>query len=156
MKEELTEIRKKLSKVLKKERFEHTIGVMYTAASLAMRYGADMEQALTAGLLHDCGKFCSAKDQLKLCEKKGIELTESERAMPALIHAKLGAYLARHEYGIKDEAVLNAIILSRTGRRSRDWQKCADLRLQISMRPYADQRARQQDIWKAAGKRLTR
>ena len=85
MKEELTEIRKKLSKVLKKERFEHTIGVMYTAASLAMRYGADMEQALTAGLLHDCGKFCSAKDQLKLCEKKGIELTESERAMPALI-----------------------------------------------------------------------
>ena len=48
MKEELTEIRKKLSKVLKKERFEHTIGVMYTAASLAMRYGADMEQALTA------------------------------------------------------------------------------------------------------------
>lgn len=116
MKEELTEIRKKLSKVLKKERFEHTIGVMYTAASLAMRYGADMEQALTAGLLHDCGKFCSAKDQLKLCEKKGIELTESERAMPALIHAKLGAYLARHEYGIKDEAVLNAITYHTTGR----------------------------------------
>lgn len=116
MTEELTEIRKRLAKVLKKERFEHTIGVMYTAASLAMRYGADMEQALTAGLLHDCGKFCSAKDQLKLCEKKGIDLTESEIAMPALIHAKLGAYLARHEYGIKDEAVLSAITYHTTGR----------------------------------------
>ena len=102
MTEQLTEIRKRLSKVLKKERFEHTIGVMYTAASLAMRYGEDVEQAMTAGLLHDCGKFCPAKEQIKLCKKNGISLTESEIEMPALIHAKLGAYLARHEYGVKD------------------------------------------------------
>ena len=57
MTEELLEIRKKLSKKLKKDRFEHTIGVMYTAASLAMCYGEDVEKALTAGLLHDCAKY---------------------------------------------------------------------------------------------------
>ena len=38
MTENLKEIKKDLAKKLKKERFEHTEGVMYTAAALAMRY----------------------------------------------------------------------------------------------------------------------
>ena len=104
MKEELLHIKKELSKKLKKERFEHTVGVMYTSASLAMR------------LLHDCGKYCSAKEQLKLCEKYKITLTDLEHSMPALIHAKLGAYLAENEYGIKDREVLDAITYHTTGR----------------------------------------
>ena len=116
MTEELLEIRKKLSKKLKKDRFEHTIGVMYTAASLAMCYGEDVEKALTAGLLHDCAKYCSSEDQLVLCRKHGIELTESELEMPALIHAKLGAYLASHKYKIKDPDILDAIKYHTTGR----------------------------------------
>lgn len=116
MTEELRTIQKELSKKLKKERYEHTIGVMYTAASLAMCYGCDIGKALTAGLLHDCGKFCSAKEQIRLCEKYRIELTDSELAMPALIHAKLGAYLAGHEYGVTDPEILNAITYHTTGR----------------------------------------
>ena len=51
MKEELLHIKKELSKKLKKERFEHTVGVMYTSASLAMRLRANIEKAMTAGLL---------------------------------------------------------------------------------------------------------
>ena len=116
MTEELTKIRKDLKKKLKKERFEHTVGVMYTAASLAMRFGADIQKALTAGLLHDCGKYCSVNAQIKLCGKYGIELTKSELDMPALIHAQLGAYLAEHEYGIKDPEILNAVAYHTTGR----------------------------------------
>ncbi len=116
MTERLTEIRKTLHKKLKKERYEHTIGVMYTASSLAMCYGTDVQKALTAGLLHDCGKYCPMKEQIKLCEKHGISLTESELDMPALIHAKLGAYLAEYEYGIKDQAVLDAVRYHTTGR----------------------------------------
>ena len=116
MTEELLKIRKDLSKKLKKERFEHTIGVMYTAASLAMCYGSDIQKALTAGLLHDCGKYCSAKEQIKLCRKYDIQLTEPELEMPALVHAKLGAYLARHEYKVKDQDVLDAITCHTTGR----------------------------------------
>lgn len=116
MTEKLIDIRKNLLKKLKKERFEHTIGVMYTAASLAMCYGEDIEKALTAGLLHDCGKFCPAKEQIRLCEKYAISLSESELAMPALIHAKLGAYLAENEYKIKDREILDAITWHTTGK----------------------------------------
>ena len=57
---DLEEIQKKLEKKLKKERYQHTLGVMYTAASMAMRFDADIHQAMLAGLLHDCGKYCSS------------------------------------------------------------------------------------------------
>ena len=69
MKMDIEKIEKKLEKNLKKERYQHTLGVMYTAASLAMRYDENMEEALLAGLLHDCGKFGSVKEQIKLCKK---------------------------------------------------------------------------------------
>ena len=51
-----TEIEKKLKKELDKERYTHTLGVMYTAAALAMAHHANLEQAMYAGLLHDCAK----------------------------------------------------------------------------------------------------
>ena len=113
---DLEEIQKKLEKKLKKERYQHTLGVMYTAASMAMRFDADIHQAMLAGLLHDCGKYCSSKDQIKLCKKYKLELTDAEEEIPALIHAKLGAYLAREEYKVEDEEILNAIRHHTTGR----------------------------------------
>ena len=50
----LKKIRKAMEKTLDSKRFEHTLGVEYTAAALAMRYGEDLMKAQTAGLLHDC------------------------------------------------------------------------------------------------------
>ncbi|MGC4019629.1 MAG: bis(5'-nucleosyl)-tetraphosphatase (symmetrical) YqeK [Muricomes sp.] len=109
-------IQRKLEKRLKPERYRHTMGVMYTAASLSMCHRENISKAMLAGLLHDCGKFGSGKDQMKLCREYGIELTDTELNMPALIHAKLGAYLAEHEYNIKDTDILNAITWHTTGR----------------------------------------
>ena len=40
---------KKLKKHLDEERYVHTLGVMYTAAALAMAHGDDLEKAQTAG-----------------------------------------------------------------------------------------------------------
>lgn len=116
MNEQLTKIRNDLSDLLKKERYEHTIGVMYTAASLAMRYGIDIEKAMLAGLVHDCAKYCPPKEQIRLCKKNGIELSESELEMPALIHARLGSFLAEKKYHIHDQEVLNAVLWHTTGR----------------------------------------
>ena len=113
---DIHKIRRELENVLKKDRYDHTLGVMYTAASLAMVHGVDLEQALLAGLLHDCAKYRSNQEQLKLAPKYGLKLTASEKEIPALIHAKLGAYLAEHTYGVKDEAVLQAIRSHTTGR----------------------------------------
>lgn len=114
---DLETIQKKLEKKLKKNRYQHTLGVMFTAASMAMRFETDIHKAMLAGLLHDCGKFCSSKDQIKLCDKLGLTLSDAEREVPALIHAKLGARLAKEEYEVDDEDVLNAIRHHTTGRQ---------------------------------------
>ena len=109
-------IRKQLKKELDKARYEHTIGVMDTAACLAMRYGCDMNKALTAGLLHDCAKCIPNDGKLRLCKKYGIEITPAEKKAPFLLHAKLGSYLAREEYGVEDPEILSAIACHTTGK----------------------------------------
>ena len=42
---DLKKIRKAMEKELDPKRYEHTLGVAYTAASLAMCYGADCRHA---------------------------------------------------------------------------------------------------------------
>lgn len=109
------EIRKKLKKELDKERYEHTIGVMYTAASLAMAYECSIEDAMTAGLLHDCAKCIPNEEKIRLCRKHDIAITDVEHKNPYLLHAKLGAFLAKTEYGIKKSDILHAIQVHTTG-----------------------------------------
>ena len=94
-------IKKTLSKQLEPKRYEHTIGVAHMAAALAMRYEVDMEKAYLAGLLHDCAKCISNSNNLKMCKKYNIRLSPAEERNPFLLHAKLGAYLAKKVYKIK-------------------------------------------------------
>ena len=96
------EIEKKLKKELDKERYTHTLGVMYTAAALAMAHQCSLEQAVYAGLLHDCAKCISNHDKLKLCKKHKIPVSSSEEQSPFLLHAKLGAYFAKKRYKVED------------------------------------------------------
>lgn len=108
---------KKLAKYLDENRFAHTLGVMYTCASLAMVHGYDLENAQAAGLLHDCAKCIPTKKKLKLCSHHKIPVTDFEKEHPLLLHAKLGAYIARKKYDIEDEEILSAITYHTTGRR---------------------------------------
>lgn len=109
-------IREKLRIELKPSRFLHTTGVENTAACLAMRYGADMNLAALAGLLHDCAKNLSNETLLAESRKNGLEISEIEERQPFLLHGKLGAFYAKTRYGIDEEGVLDAIIWHTTGR----------------------------------------
>lgn len=111
-------MQKKLSKYLDEERFAHTMGVMYTCVSLAMAHGYDLKDAQTAGLLHDCAKCIPNKKKLKMCSQHKIPVTEFEEHHPFLLHAKLGAYLAKEKYGIGNEEILKAITYHTTGCRA--------------------------------------
>lgn len=109
-------IEKKLAKYLDQPRFLHTMGVMYTSASLAMVHGCDLQKAQAAGLLHDCAKCIPNKKKLKLCSKNKIPVTDFEKVHPFLLHAKLGAYIAREKYHITDPEILSAITWHTTGK----------------------------------------
>ena len=113
---EMRKLRKKIEKVQDAKRFEHTLGVEYTAAALAMCHGASVEDARLAGLLHDCAKCFSDENRLYACQKKNIPITEIEGRNPFLLHAKVGAFLAKEKYGVENRDVLNAILYHTTGR----------------------------------------
>ena len=106
----------KLHKILNEHRFFHTLGVSYTAQALAMKYGYDINKAAMAGLLHDCAKSYTPDELLKICDDRAIEISNIEKDHPALLHAKVGAFLARTEYGIEDSEILNAIRYHTTGK----------------------------------------
>lgn len=114
---DLAKFRKEMEKTLEPKRYEHTLSVAYTAANLAAVHGVDIEKALVAGMLHDCAKCLSYKKQMSLCAKNHIVLSETEAQEDSpLLHAKAGGALAKQEYGIIDEDILNAIYYHTTGR----------------------------------------
>lgn len=100
---------------LKAKRVAHVLGVEEEAVRLAEKYGADVEKARFAALLHDCTKRLSPEEHYALCGKYGVSLDEVERAAPKLLHAKTGAALARAVFGAADD-VYDAILYHTTGR----------------------------------------
>ena len=115
MTEQLKHISKQMKKELDKSRYQRTLGVMYTASCLAMRYESDMQQAMLAGLLHDCAKCIPGEKQIHLCRKNHIEIRKVEEENPFLLHAKLGAFFAETKYEVSDKEVLHAIEVHTTG-----------------------------------------
>lgn len=112
----ISKIRRKLMTELDKERYEHTLGVMYTAASMAMCHDEDVEKALLAGILHDCAKCITSDVKLKMCDKYHLNVSDIEKKNPGLLHAKLGAFLAAEKYNVEDKDIINAIASHTTGR----------------------------------------
>lgn len=108
-------LEKQLKKKLDEDRYTHTLGVAYTSACLAMRYGYSIEKAYLAGLLHDCAKCIDNDKKIELCEKYHILISDVERENPVLLHAKLGSHLAMYKYDVEDEEILSAIRWHTTG-----------------------------------------
>ncbi len=113
---ELSKIRRAMEKTLDPKRYEHTLGVEFTAAALAMRYDASVQNAQLAGLLHDCAKCLSDEKRLAICERHNISVNDVEKRNPFLLHAKVGSFLAMDEYGVTDPDVIHAILNHTTGR----------------------------------------
>ncbi|MDO4439311.1 MAG: bis(5'-nucleosyl)-tetraphosphatase (symmetrical) YqeK [Eubacteriales bacterium] len=113
---DFTLLREEIKSNLPSKRYEHTLGVSYTACALAMAHQEDIYKAQLAGLLHDCAKAYKGEELIKLCLKHGIKLTDSAIAASQVVHAIYGAYLAEQKYNIKDEDILNAVRYHTTGR----------------------------------------
>ena len=99
---------------LKYKRIPHVLGTEQEAIRLAERYGADVEKARVAALLHDCTKKLDMEEQLALCRRYGIQLDELEQKALKLLHAKTGAAIARDVFGVDDE-IYRAIWWHTTG-----------------------------------------
>ncbi|ANU11256.1 hypothetical protein A1A1_03522 [Planococcus antarcticus DSM 14505] len=102
---------------LPENRFTHVLGAVDTAVELAKEFDVSESKARTAAILHDVAKF-SDREWMK-------SIIISEKMDPLLLeyhselwHAPVGAHLAKIEFGVEDEDVLNAIRYHTTGREA--------------------------------------
>lgn len=90
-------------------RLQHILGVEQTCIDLASCHGLNQTKAAKAGLMHDLAKFFSPKKLLKIAKDAEIVVDEICLNSPHLLHAEVGAVVARQEFGIKDPKILAAI-----------------------------------------------
>lgn len=112
---DIVEMRAKLQRELKPSRFEHSLRVYEMALEMAKWYGLPTEKLAVAALLHDCGRRVPVEKSAEQARAWGQPVDDVELRQPILFHQKLGAYIARTEYGVKDSEILDAIARHTTG-----------------------------------------
>ncbi len=137
----IEDIQYKMKELLPASRYEHTLGVAHMASAIAMCYGENAKKSMLAGLLHDNARYMEHEQAIQVCEQNHIDITDTERKDPMLLHGKLGAFYARSRYGIEDEEILSAISYHTTGKPSMTF-----LEKNIFLADYIEPRRRQQTI----------
>lgn len=108
------EIEKYVKSHLSDKRWNHTVNVVSEAEKLCQMYGGDMEKCVTAAIFHDVVKEFPNEELNALVRKFGFD--EKYIDSPNLSHGKIAAALLKHEWGIDDEDIINAVSYHTTGR----------------------------------------
>lgn len=108
------EIEKYVRSHLSDKRWNHTVNVVSEAEKLCQMYGGDMEKCVTAAIFHDVVKELPNEELNALVRKFGFD--EKYIDSPNLSHGKIAAALLKHEWGIDDEDIINAVSYHTTGR----------------------------------------
>jgi len=105
-----TELARKVREQIDQEhRYAHSVRVARCADILAMRHGVSARKARLAGMLHDLARLYSAERLIAESQARGFTISAAERDHPTLLHARLGAALARELFAVEDGEVLSAI-----------------------------------------------
>lgn len=105
-------------------RIKHVLGVEQTAIALAQHYDLDVEKVAKAGLMHDLAKYFKPQRLLEMAQAEGLQLDPVDEANPHLLHADVGAIVARDQFGVQDEEVLEAIRNHTLGKAGMDLLSC--------------------------------
>ena len=114
----LEELREKVRKKMGEKRYIHTLGVEEKAAELAKKYIADEKKCRIAAILHDVAKEMSIDKMRDICQKNlSDELSKEDMDINEILHGFAGCIIARDEFGITDEDILNGIKYHTVGKR---------------------------------------
>lgn len=94
---------------LSKKRAQHSFNVADAAVRLAKQYGADVDKAYLAGLLHDVCKEMPSEKQKELALRCTLDVSEAEKLAPPLFHAVAGSVFVQEEFRIHDPDIVKAI-----------------------------------------------
>lgn len=97
------------------KRYIHTVGVMETAIKLAERFGEDPKRAEVAAIIHDVCKYADINWMEQVVKEQSLDARLLGWGSE-LLHGPVGAYVAKNEFGVTDEGILDAIRYHTTGR----------------------------------------
>ena len=112
----IEEIESWLKENLCEERYLHSLGVMEASVELAQMFNMDVEKAKITGLLHDAAKCFSNEKLLEIIHQHIPEVHDCELLNYKTLHAPVSAYLAKSQFGIEDQEILDAIRWHTLGR----------------------------------------
>lgn len=92
---------------------------MKAAKELAKLYGENEEEAEFIGLIHDIAKEMRKEEIEEYIKKYNIKIDEIEQKQMGLLHAKIGASIAKERFGAS-EKMQNAIKYHTTGNVNMD------------------------------------
>lgn len=105
-------------------RLNHILRVEQMAEELAMHHNLNVEKARAAGLMHDLAKYFKPPQLLEMARAEGLDIDPVSEATPHLLHADVGAIVARDTFGVQDEEVLQAIANHTLGRPGMSLLSC--------------------------------
>jgi predicted HD superfamily hydrolase involved in NAD metabolism len=105
-----------LSNNVPESRLQHVLRVEQMAIALARDHHLDTDKAAQAGLMHDLAKYFKPQLLLEMARREGLPLDPVDELTPHLLHADVGAIIAREQFGIQDPEILAAIADHTLGR----------------------------------------
>lgn len=106
---EIENILKYIKKNMSPKRYNHSINVAKKCKELASVYGENEKDSEICGLLHDCAKEISSNKMLQYIDKSDIIYEQDFYNMPYIWHSFAGANVAKEQFLITDQNILNAI-----------------------------------------------
>ena len=108
----------KVKSLIKESRYIHSLSVAHIACKIAKKHQLDYQKAYIAGLLHDIAKYIDKNESLSLMKKLFPDYVEIGAFA---YHQFLGAYVAKNEFQVVDEEILDAIMYHATGKANMSW-----------------------------------
>ena len=113
----LDQLRETVMHAMSPKRFRHTVAVEEMAARLCDLFCPEQTQKMrAAALLHDLTKELDLEQQIKLCEKYHLSVSDADRIAPKTFHARTAAEKIRLEMpALADPIVVDAVRWHTTG-----------------------------------------
>ena len=102
-------IKKKYLDNHKETTLKHVEAVAETAVWLAEIYKLDVTKVRLAAMLHDISAIMNPQEMYDMAKARGFEIDPAEEKYHFLLHQRISRVIAKEEFVIKDEDILNAI-----------------------------------------------
>lgn len=102
--------------MVRPKRWQHTVGVIATAQALATRFGADVERARLAALVHDAAREWESARLAEMARLHPDPPDELELGCSELLHGAAAAGWLSVAFANRDRSVLDAVRYHTTGR----------------------------------------